>query len=155
MRRETVRLDVSNVAWLSEDGEPRQPTLTVTVTDGAADVRDRFQTRGEATIDASDVDVTFRFREDEESGRDGVMAITNRLTGEFLVESNVPASEVMEFVSAARRYAERTDDAARYRARVVVDDEPLADVEKRTLLVYSNDGELLRQRSLIPSGVEI
>lgn len=83
------------------------------------------------------------------------MAITNRMTGEFILELNVPAAEILEFVSAARRYAERTDDAVRYRARVVADGEPLADFEKRTLLVYSNEGELLRQQSLIPSGVEI
>ena len=33
--------------------------------------------------------------------------------------------------------------------------ELVAEYEKRTLLVYADDGELLRNHSLIPSGVEI
>lgn len=153
MRRECVTLEVQDVAWLEEGGAPRQPVLRVTVEDDAATVRHRLLGEG-GVVDAADVDVTFRFQEGAEAKR-GVVAITDRLTGEFLLEVNAPAAEVMTFVSAARRYAERTEGDARFRVRVLAAGEAVLDLEKRTLLVYADDGELLRERSLIPSGVEI
>lgn len=155
MRRDNVDLEVANVAWLAEDAEPRQPTLDVRVDDGASTLRERLLDGGSA-LDAGDVDVTFRLHENPDgSDVPGVLAITNRMTGEYLLEVNAVADEVDEFVSAARRYGERTDDSTRYRIRLTVGDESIADLQKRTLLVYSSDGELLRQHSLIPSGVEI
>lgn len=155
MRRDTVTLEVANVSWLADDRDPRQPSLVVHVDEDASAVRERLHDDG-SPLAADKVDVTFRFQgSPDDADGDGVLAITNRVTGEFLLEVNTEAASVVEFVTAARRYAERTGDTTRYRTRVVADDESLADMEKRTLLVYSGDGELLRQHSLIPSGVEI
>ena len=155
MRRDNVDLEVVDVAWLAEGAEPRQPTLDVRVDDGASTLRERLLDDG-APIESSDVDVTFRLHGSTDgSDVSGVVAITNRVTGEYILEVNGAADEVAEFVSAARRYGERTDDSTRYRIRLTADGESLADLQKRTLLVYSSDGELLRQHSLIPSGVEI
>lgn len=153
MRRDNVTLEVSNVSWLEGNGDPQQPVLTVAAEDDVAGLHDRLH-RDDGTIDASDVDVTFRFHGNPEEAT-GVMAITDRLTGEFVLEVTTPGEDVIEFVSAARRYAEGTQGDARYRTLVRSGDETLVDLEKRTLLVYAEGGELLRQHSLIPSGVEI
>lgn len=155
MRRDSLTLEVEDIEWLDREEQPRQPTLTVSVADGADDLGDRLRSADDRTLGADDLDVSVRFREPEGSDRDGVLALTNRLTGEFILELNVPGSDVVDFVTAARRYGEQTGDAARYRVRVVADGSSLLDLEKRTLLVYSSEGELLRERSLIPSGVEI
>lgn len=155
MRRDSVNLEVANVSWHAEGSDPRRPTLTFHVDDGVSTLRERVLD-GEASLDAGDVDVTFRFRGNaDDEDEPGVLAITNRLTGEYLLEANVVTDKVVEFVAAARRYGERTGDATRYRSRLVADGEELAEFDKRTLLVYSSDGELLREHSLIPSGVEI
>lgn len=156
MRRDETQLEVSNVAWLAADEEPRQPTLTIRATGDADVLADRFHRSDDGSLSGANVDVTFRFQgsADDEDAR-GVLAVANRVTGEFLLETNAPVSDVMGFVAAARRYAEGTDSAARYRIQVVAEGESIVEFEKRTLLVYANDGELLRQRSLIPSGVEI
>lgn len=150
MRRDSVTLEVSNVSWLEGDGEPQQPVLDVEVEDDVSTLRGRLYDAG-TPVDPGQVDVSFRFQEEGA----GVMAITDRLTGEFVLEANASAESVIEFVSAVRRYAERTDGDARFRTRVRTTDETLVDFEKGTLLVYADDGELLRQHSLIPSGVEI
>jgi hypothetical protein len=84
-----------------------------------------------------------------------VVALTDRVTGDYVLEINVVAEDVLPFITAARRYGEKTGDAARYRLRLLADGDEVAAYEKGTLLVYSSDGELLRQHSLIPSGVEI
>lgn len=155
MRRDSVTLEVANVSWFAESSEPKQPTLDILVEDGVSTLRERLLD-GDVPLDADDVDVAFRFQGDPHNADDpGVLAITNRVTGEYLLEVNAVAEEVEEFVSAARRYGERTGETTRYRARLVAGDESLTDFEKRTLLVYSSDGELLRKHSLIPSGVEI
>lgn len=153
MRRESVTLEVSNVSWLEGGGDPQQPVLTVEVEDDVSVLRDRLH-GADGPVDAGDLDVTFRFHGNPEDAT-GVMAITDRVTGEFVLEVNTPGTNVIEFVSAARRYAEQTDGEVRFRTRVTADEETLVDLEKRTLLVYADDGELLRQHSLIPSGVEI
>jgi len=156
MRRDDFRLEFSNVAWLEEGEEARQPTLTIRTDEDSEPLRERLDGDVDGTLSAGDVDVTFRFTGDvDEEDTRGVLAIANRVTGEFLLEVNASGADVVQFVSAARRYVERTDDAERYRTRVLAGEEPIVDFEKRTLLVYSVDGELLRQHSLIPSGVEI
>lgn len=154
MRRDIVTLEVANVSWLADDGDPRRPSLVVDVEDDDSDVRERLL-GPDGPLDAGDLDVTFRFQGSPDDGDTGVLSITNRVTGEFLLEVNAEAQSLINFVTAARRYAERTDDSTRYTARVVQGDESLVEVEKRTLLVYASDGELLRGHSLIPSGVEI
>lgn len=156
MRRDNFRLEVSNVAWLEEGEEPRQPTLTIRASVDEATLRERIDGDSDSAPSADDVDVTFRFRDGvDDDGVTGVLAVADRVTGEFHLEINADGADVRRFVSAARRYAERTGDTARYRTRILAGEEPVVDIEKRTLLVYSGDGELLRQHSLIPSGVEI
>lgn len=155
MRRDNVDLEIVDVAWLAEGDEPKQPTLDVRVAGDASTLHERLLNDG-STLESGDVDVTFRLH-GSPGGSDvpGVLAITNRMTGEYILEVNADADDVEEFVSAARRYGEWTDDSTRYRIRLTADEESLEDLKKRTLLVYSSDGELLRQHSLIPSGVEI
>jgi hypothetical protein len=85
-----------------------------------------------------------------------VVSVTNRITGDFVLELNEDAEDVLRFVRAARRYGESTDDGdGRYRVEIRVDGEELVVYEKSTFLVYSSDGDLLRSHSLIPSGVEL
>ena len=83
------------------------------------------------------------------------MGVTNRVTGEFMLELNAEAADVLAFIDAARDYGSGTDGSRRYRVRITVDGEPFLDHEKATLLVYEPDGDLLRAHSLIPSGVEL
>ena len=155
MRRDSVTLEVADVAWLVEDDAPRRPTLRIHVEDGVTALRERLYEDDEP-LDAGAVDVTFRYQGSPEADDDpGVLAVTNRMTGEYLFEANTEAEAVQDFVAAASRYGDRTGDSIRYRIRVLDGDQTLADLEKRTLLVYANDGELLRGDSLIPSGVEI
>ena len=156
MRRDKFRLEVSNVAWLEEGREPSQPTLSILASVDGDTLHDWVGGRSEATLTSDDVDVTFRFRDGaDEDDVQGVLALADRVTGQFHLEVDADGAELRRFVSAARRYAERTGETARYQASVLAEGETIASIEKRTLLVYSSDGELLRQHSLIPSGVEI
>lgn len=156
MRREQFNLEFTHVAWINAGTDPEMPTLRV-VFDGDESALDRrLRDTAGNRLDAKSVDVTVRLQgeSDDESAR-GVIAVTNRVTGDYVLECNVDPNEMLEFIVAGRRYGKQTDGAARYRVAIGVPEKSLETYEKQTLLVYSEDGELLREQSLIPSGVEI
>lgn len=156
MRREYFSLEISNVAWVDESDEPEKPMITISF-DGERSDLERYLTKADGDpYEAGDVDVAFRLQGSlDDPDAAGVVAITSRLTGDYICELNVEAADVTTFITAARRYGEQTGDTGRYFARIEIDGEEVITFDKRTLLVYSSDGELLRQQSLIPSGVEI
>ena len=156
MRRDYFTLAVSNVDWVDEEGDPRMPTVEIDFTGPESTLRSRFTDANGEILDAGDTDVAFRLQTPtDDPDAEGVVAVTNRLTGDFILELNVEAASVLEFITAARKYAEATDGDARYRVDVAFDGEHFVTYEKSTFLVYNQDGDLLRSNSLIPSGVEL
>ena len=146
-----MRRDQFTAAVRTPDGRP--PTLDI-VYDGPADELDsRLSANGEP-LTADGLDAAFRRRappEDEDADDTGVFSLTRRLTGGYLLEVNVDTGSVRGLVAAARE----VDDDASYHIRISRGDEERVVYEMSTLLVYDSSGELLRQRSLIPSGVEL
>jgi len=157
MRRDQFDLTVAGVAWVDEqDAAPARPVVHIETDDtGAADLlRSRLTDAAGDPLAAAETDVTFRLLEDGDEA-EGVVSVTNRQTGEFVLELNAVADDVLQFVRAARRYGERTDTDGQYRVTITVEGEVLVDYDKTTFLVYDSGGELLRKHSLIPSGVEL
>lgn len=146
MRRDYFTLGLRNV----EDGADGQPTVHIEYTGPS----DAFLTR--LTPDTA-VDVAFRFQTPvDDTEADGVFSIADRMTGEFILEVNADATEILALIDAARTYGESTNDATEgYSIGIDQNGERLFTTEKRTLLVYDHEGSLLRQHSLIPSGVEL
>ncbi|MFB6142007.1 MAG: DUF5793 family protein [Halorientalis sp.] len=145
MKRDYFTLELADV-----DDAENQPAIHITYEGpdglGADDV----------TTDGG-VDVAFRYRtpvDDPEAS--GVFGVTDRLTGDFILEVNADANTVERLVSAARDYGETAPDAdGWYRVVLAEDGETFFETAKRTLLVYDEGGDLRRKHSLIPSGVEL
>lgn len=157
MRREQFELDVRNLEWVETDGDPRQPLARITVTGKTEQLRSRLTGADDNRLTADMIDVAFRLKEsvEEDPTAGGVVGVANRLTGDFIFETNEDADNVFEFIDAAREYGRETNTPeGRYRIEIVVDGETLA-YDKGTFLVYDKSGELLRGQSLIPSGVEL
>lgn len=151
MRRDYFTLDVDGV----EGSESTRPVVTVAYEGPSEQLESRLR-KGDSLLGEAEVDVAYRLLgapEDDEAG--GVVALADRVTGEYVLELNAPADAVFDFVAAAREFGDRHDDEHRYRIVLETDDGALATYDKSTLLVYDVDGELLREESLIPSGVEI
>jgi len=156
MRREQFTVDVRNIEWVETDGEPRQPLARITVSGNTEQLQARLQDVDGERLTADMVDVAYRLKasvEDDPTAV-GVVGVANRLTGDFIFETNEDADDVFQFIHAAREYGREANTPDRYRIDIVADGETIT-FEKGTFLVYDDDGELLRSQSLIPSGVEL
>ena len=156
MRRDHFELDVAGIEWTETDSAPEQPFVSIEFTGSRERLTQRLAT-DEGQLASAETDIAFRLQEPHEDDPDaqGVVGITNRITGEFVLELNETAADVLGFVQAAREYGEAADDEACYVVELTTGEQTLAHFEKDTFLVYDADGNLLRTESLIPSGVEL
>lgn len=156
MRRDYFTLQVHDVDWVDEGTEPTLPRLTIRYEGPTEPFREGF-VRDDALIPKDEVDVAFRLQAPiEDPDATGVLSLTDRLTGDFLLELDATVDSIVRFIRGARRYGESVGNADdRYQIDVRIDEITQLTFEKRTLLVYHEDGTLLREHSLIPSGVEL
>ncbi|MFB1063115.1 hypothetical protein CP556_01700 [Natrinema sp. CBA1119] len=155
MRREHFTLDVTHIDWVETGGEPKKPVVSIDFTGPATMLRERLTGPGGDVLEASETDVALRLQGPLADDTAGVVSVTNRITGEFILELNEDAADVLQFIQAARGYGDAADDEGRYAVEITLDGDSFVDYEKRTFLVYDDEGSLLRQHSLIPSGVEL
>ena len=158
MRRDYFELDVENVEWVENDGDPEKPLVRINFHGPAEVLESQLSDPSGSYLDASETDVAFRLQEPlDEPNATGVVSVTNRVTGDFVFELNESADDVLTFIRAAHEYGRDAADAdgGRYRVEVSIDGEEAVVYEKQTFLVYDADGNLLRSHSLIPSGVEL
>ena len=157
MRRDYFQLDVDHVNWVDTGADPEKPHVYIDFRGPEDLLRERLSGTDDDLLDAEETDVAFRLQGDHERDPDatGVVGVTNRITGDFVLELNEDAEDVLRFITAAREYGLESDSDGRYRVEFDLDGEPLIAYEKETFLVYDADGNLLRRESLIPSGVEL
>lgn len=157
MRRDYFTLDVQGVDWVEADGEPAAPTVVIDFEGPPEEFERRLTDPDGELLEAEQTDVALRLQSElgDEDAR-GVVSVTNRITGDFVLELNENAENVLEFIRAARAYGKEAEaDEGRYRVKISIDGEELITYEKSTFLVYNREGNLLRQHSLIPSGIEL
>ena len=146
MRRDYFTLDV--------DTAGSKPVATVEFDGPEGLLDERLTDESGAPIDADSVDVSYRLREPMADDASGVFALSDRYTGEFRFELDAVAEDVLDLVGAAREY----DDEEGGQFRFVVrrhGDTTVLDIDVDTLLVYDENGGLLRRHSLVSSGVEL
>ncbi|ADJ15592.1 hypothetical protein C497_11618 [Halalkalicoccus jeotgali B3] len=156
MRRDYFTLDVRGIDWVEEGGAPTTPTVVIDFEGPADELEARLSASDDELLSAAQTDVALRLQGAvDDAGTTGVVSVTNRLTGDFVLELNEEAGDVLRFIRAARAYGKEADSEERYRVIIRIDGEELVTYEKSTFLVYDREGHLLRQHSLIPSGVEL
>ncbi len=158
MRREHFDLDVRNLDWLTAGGDPEQPVAHIQFSGPKDELIERLTATDGSPLDAGEIDVAFRLRDpfEESTAAAGVVGVANRFTGDFVFETNESAEDVFEFIHAAREYGQQANRPdGRYRIELSIVGDETVTYEKGTFLVYDDTGDLLREQSLIPSGVEL
>ncbi len=157
MRRDYFTLNVENIDWVDADGTPRKPTVIIDFEGPSSTLRERLMGLEGELLQADETDVTFRLQASlDDEGATGVVSVTNRTTGDFILELNEDADDVLKFIRAARAYGSETDESdGRYHVDIAINGDHVVEYDKSTFLVYNREGNLLRQHSLIPSGVEL
>ena len=157
MRRDYFELDVENVDWTRAGGDPDEPLVRIDFHGPEGLLRERLTGTDDELLGAEGTDVAFRLQDslDGDGDATGVVGVTNRVTGDFILELNEEADDVLRFIRAAREYGKAVGADAQYSVEFTVEGEELVTYEKSTFLVYDSEGNLLRGESLIPSGVEL
>ncbi|WP_128478002.1 DUF5793 family protein [Halorussus pelagicus] len=157
MRRDYFTLEVRNVDWIEDDAEAKRPTVIIDFEGPSSTLHERLTGTDDELLDAGETDVAFRLQGPvDDADTTGVVSVTNRITGDFVLELNEDADDVLKFITAAREYGKSTGDMdGRYHVEISINGDDLVEYDKSTFLVYDDEGNLLRQHSLIPSGVEL
>ena len=157
MRRDYFTLEVRNVDWVEDDAEAKRPTVIIDFEGPSSTLRERLTGTDDELLDAGETDVAFRLQGPvDDADTAGVVSVTNRITGDFVLELNEDADDVLKFITAAREYGKESGDMdGRYHVEISINGDDLVEYDKSTFLVYDDEGNLLRQHSLIPSGVEL
>lgn len=106
---------------------------------------------------AEDLEVAFRMLPAAAQGDLGLLSLTDRVTGHYIIETEMAVAPLEEFIHAVG--VSGSDDVGdqdpRYRVALYASTEPVTSFEMDLLLVYDADGTLRRTGSLIPSGVDL
>jgi len=156
MRREEFSLETRHVEPEQGAATAPLPTLRLDFDGSAAELRSAFQGADGQPLSEEDIELSLRLTSDfEKPDPDGVLAVTNRLTGDFICELNVRAKEIFEFLAAAKRRGSAVEGSPKYRVQFFTKGNPIRTAELDTLLVYTKAGDLRESESLLPSSVEL
>lgn len=157
MRQEYFKLTVTDIDWLETDDSTAKPTIIIDYSGPKSILGSVLEREMGDRPSGGDLDVSFRLQAAiEADDTPGVLAVTNRITGDFLFEATGSTTDMLTFVRAARRYGEIIGDAdSRYTLEIRHDGSTMFAFEKQTFLLYDHDGTLMRKHCLIPSGVEL
>jgi hypothetical protein len=151
MQREQVRQSDGDAGATHSD----RPTLVIQF-DGSSDhLYEELTARLRENTSAEDIEVSFRFLGDGDDAETGVLALTDRVTGDYILECDGDPRTIQELIRAVREDTEYIDESAQYTVQIRSTTDRLTHFAKELLLVYDADGTLLRHRSLIPSDIEI
>jgi hypothetical protein len=103
----------------------------------------------------STVDVTFRLQADQDGlNVDGILAVANT-RGDYIVECEGHGGQVLKIVDVANQYADRLNDIGQYELCIEANDGLVKRWIEVALILYSAEGEVLREQCLIPPGLEV
>lgn len=156
MHERPVGMTITNTHEVDSVEQLRLPKLSLQCSEAEVALEERMMRSRCSQFSSDQIDVTFRYQTPVNAhDPQGVLAISNNVTGDFILEVETPATTIQDFVGATCRWGDVTGRASTFQVRLECEDEEVASFEKRVFLVYNSDGTLLRHCSLIPIEIEI
>lgn len=156
MHRTECTVNTTNLDWeQAQENSPERPTVIIPVSIPSDAFEEHLRRGDDELLPADDIDVTFRYQTQTETmPGTGVLAVTDNVTGEFIVEANTNPALIDEIVETSKAYAHTTDDEP-FKIRLSCNDRGSYEFIQNLLLVFDRDGDLLRDKSLIPNDVPV
>ena len=146
---------MSGLEWVTTGAPPQQPEINV-FTDQLHVLKERFWNTEEDTFVPVELEVFYRQQSSEHAAAAaGVLSIADGVTGEYLLEQPMSPQTINQFVHAVDQYADQTDNDSNYTVDFVEADTQLRTYTQDSVLIYSSEGELIPERSLIPTQAEV
>lgn len=151
MRRADFEIETRHLAPADSEATPPLPTLALSYDSEDDHLQERLSETGGAPLGDGDIDVSVRLMDTvKPEEATAILAISNRLTGEFICEGVVAAETVLDFLEAVSARAEHVEGDPRYRIQLREGSTPVRTFETGALLVYTKEGGLEESTSLIP-----
>jgi hypothetical protein len=155
MERDQFHVETETVEEPATAEPAEHPALRIHF-DGSHDrLRQELSERLRDDIAVEEIDVSFRHLSSDGESAEGILALSDRVTGRYVLEVKTAVNLVREFVQTVRESADQMSHDARYRVEIRAEGETVTTFEKDLLLVYDASGTLLRDASLIPTGIEL
>lgn len=101
------------------------------------------------------IDVTYRLHTDyRDLNGFGILGVTDT-TGEYILECEADIETIFEIINVANLYGDRLHTDSLYKLWIEAEDGLVQRWTVGNLIVLSADGNILREQSLIPPGLNI
>jgi hypothetical protein len=148
-------LSTDNTDWVNNTDLPQVPILKITFDGSSSECREHLSETSLVRIMPSTVAVTFRLQAEQDGlNVDGILGVASR-SGEYIVECEGHGGQVLKVVKSANRYADRLNDTGLYELWIEANDGLVERWVEGTLILYSAEGEVLKEQSLIPPGLHL
>lgn len=153
--RYTCTVQMKHANWDIESEPAIQPHLIVKTDAKLADLQDALFLGSDDNVIPKDIDVSCRVINKEvetDDSFDGRLSITNRVTGEYILEGTVAFQDMKDFAVRAKEYGQRTETIP-YAVELQCADEETRQLPQRVFLMYNAEGDVIRELSVIPQDV--
>jgi hypothetical protein len=148
-------LNTDNTDWVDNNDSPQVPMLKISFDGSSSECWDYLGENSLVRRMPARVDVTFRLQARQDGFNvDGILGVADS-RGEYIVECEGRGGQVVEVVDVANQYADRLNDSSHYKLWIEANDGLIERWVESTLILYSAEGEILRDMSLIPPGLDI
>ena len=155
MQHDQFRFTFTNTERTDDASETDQPLLRIECAESRENLSTKFATRVRDGMDTADIEISLRYLRPSTETETGVLALTNSITGEYILECEGDTKPLPEFLQTARESVNHTDGRPQYTVEIRAPDEVMARFKTDLLRVYDGTGTLMRQDSLIPSDIEL
>jgi hypothetical protein len=148
-------LSTDNTDWVNNADLPQVPILKITFDGSSSECREHLSETSLVRRMPSTVAVTFRLQADQGGlNVDGILAVANT-RGDYIVECEGHGGQVLKIVDVANQYADRLNDMGHFELCIEANDGLVKRWIEVALILYSAEGEVLEEQSLIPPGLHL
>lgn len=155
MERDHLRFEVDRTGRTDAEEGFDQPVLRIQFEGAQTQLADQLTAQLREGTTAEDIDISFRFLGPSTKAQRGVLALTDRVTGDYMFECDGDGEPIHDLIQTVRERADSTGETAAYAVEIRARNGVVSDFSKEVLLVYTADGTLLRHDSLIPGHIEM